>query len=285
MPKKDRKLLDVSFAFEAIEACPLCAGRVMIPNGKIRWLGNDFWYVVCPSCGLKFMNPRPTEESYRAFYRDYFWQQKIRNLGFYEEGQMWQTKRYKWDNAKRWSVREGRAKRKERALELRLPAITETLSAHGALGRGKRILEVGAGFGVVLRELARRHGVAAYAIEPSTEARKSIEESGRVKLIGSYAEELETLKPAKPFDAVIFSHVLENTVRPLDVLRAAKRHLARRGVIYVQTPNLHTFDQMNPYHPYIFSAHTLSFLAKKIGMKARRFGDPTHRMLTMALAR
>ena len=99
MPQNFKK---VSFDFEALDACPLCQGKVFISNGRIKWLKTDFWYVACPQCGLKFINPRPTLESYRDFYKNLFWEQKIRNLGFHQPGQAWQAGKYKWDNEKEW---------------------------------------------------------------------------------------------------------------------------------------------------------------------------------------
>ena len=79
MSQINNDLLKVSFAFEAVEHCPICTGKVMIPNGKIRWLEIDFWYVICPACGLKYMNPRPTRESYREFYENLF----IMGVGYF----------------------------------------------------------------------------------------------------------------------------------------------------------------------------------------------------------
>ena len=149
------------------------------------------------------------------------------------------------------------------------------------LYKGTEILEVGAGLGITLEELRKKFGSRVYAIEPSREAQKTIKNAG-IKLIGDYAEDLEKLSKGKQkFDAIIFSHSLENTVFPLQVIQWAKKCLKKNGVIYVQLSNLLTFDQMNPYHPYIFSAHSLGFLAQKAGMKPYRAGEKLHRMLTM----
>jgi|SRR3989344_3063325 len=279
---KKNKLLDFTFEFEALSKCPLCDGGIMIPNGNIRWLDMDFWYVACPQCNLKFMNPRPMQTSYTKFYKELFWQQKVRNLGFYQEGQMWNTKKYKWDNKSAWHAKKGLQTHIEKHRGLRLEIIANTLNVYLKLGKNTSLLEVGAGFGVTLKEINKQYGSSVYAIEPSSEAQKIIKGFG-IKLIGEYAEELEQLrKTRQKFDAVIFSHALENTSYPLQVIKWAKDCLATRGIIYVQCSNLFTFDQMNPYHPYIFSEGSLGYLAKKAGLKAERVDkDTTHRMLTM----
>ena len=63
---------DFKFDYEGLEVCPLCQNDVLIGHGKVNWHDFDFWYNICTKCGLKFMNPRPTQESYRDFYKNYF---------------------------------------------------------------------------------------------------------------------------------------------------------------------------------------------------------------------
>ena len=277
-----KNLLKFSFDFELLEECPLCGGTVLIPNGKVSWLDMDFWYVVCGNCGLKFMNPRPTQKSYQDFYKNLFWEQKVANVGFHMPGQMWNTKRYQWDNAKTWNKKEGKKKMVDKHRELRFKIIDDTLAKFLKLNKDSDILEVGCGFGVTLEELHKKHGSRVYAVEPSMEAQGVMKKGGIIKIIGNYAEDLQTLsKKKQKFDAIIFSHSLENTSYPLQIIKWAKGCLKKNGIIYIQLSNLLTFDQMNPYHPYIFSAHSLSLLAKKAGMKPVRAGEKLHRMLTM----
>lgn len=280
--KKAKKLLNFSFDFELLEECPLCKSTVLIPNGKVDWLDMDFWYVICGKCGLKFMNPRPTQKSYQDFYRTLFWEQKVANVGFHKGGQMWNTKRYTWDNEKIQSEKKGKEIQKEKHKVLRFKIISDTLAQHLQLNKNSDVLEVGAGFGVTLEELHKQFGLQVYAIEPSFEAQKAMREGGIVKIIGNYAEDLEQIAKGKQkFDAIIFSHSLENTSYPLDVIKLAKKCLKKKGIIYVQLSNLLTFDQMNPYHPYIFSPHALALLARKAGLQPHRAGERLHRMLTM----
>lgn len=275
------KLLHFSFDWELLEECSLCKGAVLIPNGRVEWIDMDFWYVVCATCGLKFMNPRPTQESYRNFYKDLFWEQKIRNIGFHQPGQMWNTKRYKWDNEKKWDPEEGKKVMIEKHRELRFETIAGVLSGFLALNKKSNILEVGAGFSATLKDMHTKFGSSVYALEPSLEAQKTLKSFG-ITLLGGYAEDLEEVRKKKlKFDAIIFSHSLENTTDPLQIIMWAKQCLRKGGVMYVQCSNLLTFDQMNPYHPYIFSAHSLEFLAKKAGLAPHRAGERLHRMLTL----
>ena len=156
------------------------------------------------------------------------------------------------------------------------------INEHIGLNENSRILEVGCGFGVTLDELYKQYHCKVYAIEPSEEAQKTIREFGTVELAGHFAEDLEDIgKNGVKFDAIIFSHALENTVDPLAVMRFADSCLNKGGIIYVQTPNLLVFDQMNPYHPFIFSHVSLQFLARKLGLSYKRISGPKDKMLTV----
>lgn len=284
-PENENNYQNAVFNFEALDACPFCKGRVMTPNGKIDWLGVDFWYVACPACGLKFMNPRPTRDSYRDFYKNLFWQQKIRNIGFHQPGQMWQSGKYKWDNEKVWGPKEGLENRLEKHREQRAKTIIPVIDEHIGLNENSQILEVGCGFGVTLSELHKQYRSKVYAIEPSDEAQKVIKGFGAIEFLASFAEDLEDVgKNGKKFDAIIFSHALENTVDPLAVMRHALACLDKDGIIYVQTPNLLVFDQMNPYHPYIFSHASLQFLADKLGLSYKRVSEAKDKMLTVVFS-
>ncbi|MAZ41018.1 hypothetical protein CL654_02785 [bacterium] len=279
---KNKDLLSFRFDFEGLSECPLCGGEVMIPNGRVEWLTMDFWYVACPQCGLKYMNPRPTQESYKTFYKDYFWQQKVRNIGFFQKGQMWDLDGYTWDTDKKTDKEKGKDNKQKKLKALRFEPVSSALLKYKKLKKGSDILEVGTSFPVTLNELHKQYGVKTYAIEPSEEARLEIKKHKYISLIGRYAEDLEKLSQKKQkFDAIIFSHSLENTVIPFDIMAWAKKSLKKGGIIYVQCSNLITYDQMNPYHPYIFSSAPFSLLAKKLKMKLKQLSSPKDRMLTV----
>jgi len=286
MTNNTDKYTDVVFDFEGLDACPFCKKNVMISNGKIKWLEIDFWYVVCSHCGLKFMNPMPTCESYKEFYKNLFWQQKIRNLGFHQRGQAWQTGTYKWDDEKAWSPKDGLANRIDKHRKQRVKTVIPVIDKYIKLNENSRILEVGCGFGVTLDELRKQYHSKVFAIEPSEEARKQIKKFGDIELLGLYAEDLQSIsKKGSKFDVIIFSHALENTTDPIRVMQMATACLLPGGIIYLQTPNLLVNDQMNPYHPYIFSHSSISFLAKKIGLAYKRISDPKDRMLSVVFSK
>ena len=197
---------------------------------------------------------------------------------------MWNTKRYSWDNEGRWDAQDGLQVKIAKARAMRTPVVVGTLAEHLTLGADTHVLEVGAGLGVVLEALHALHSCQVYALEPSTEARAVLEEGAVIESLGEYAEELECLRQEpRRFHAIIFSHSLENMSAPFDILQWARECLRPNGIIYIQCANLFTFDQMNPYHPFIFCEHALRVAADNLRMTLKRSGDPTDRMLTVVL--
>ena len=193
-------------------------------------------------------------------------------------------KRYKWDNSKIWKPDEGKKIHIDKHRTLRVDGIMKTLVDNIKLDSNADILEVGPGFGVTLDEIRKKYRSKVYAIELSGEAQKTLKEL-KIPLLGEYMEDVEKVSRTKQkFDAVIFSHVLASAADPVQVIRWTKKCLKKNGIIYIQCSHLYTFDQMNPYHTFIFSKHTLGLLAKKVGLMAKRVDDdPKHRMLSMVL--
>ncbi|HIA03736.1 MAG TPA: hypothetical protein EYN66_17825, partial [Myxococcales bacterium] len=70
------------FQFTPIGKCILCESEKQHDAGGSSWQGIGFSYCICGGCGLKYMRPRPTPESYQRFYRDEYWQQNMRAQGY-----------------------------------------------------------------------------------------------------------------------------------------------------------------------------------------------------------
>ena len=226
------------------------------------------------------MNPRPTEESYKIFYRDYFWEEAFTNQRFKKSKQKWNALKHPLDNNKIWSIDHGKKILFKKLNNTRNELLLKSLGKIKKLKKNSKILEVGAGIGTNLKILRDYFGSDVFAIEPSTEARKEIKKNN-IEVIGLYAKDLKNIK--KNFDIIIFSHSLENTINPEEILKYAKS-LLKNGSIYIQCSNLFLFDQMNPYHPFIFSYNSFKFLSKKLNMKLQLLSDPMSHMLEISLS-
>ena len=126
-----------------------------------------------------------------------------------------------------------------------------------ARARGGRALELGCAMGVMTEELAGRfseldivEGSEVYAAK----ARTLAPPSGRV-----YHCLFEEFEPARQYDTIVMSWILEHVAAPQELLERARGWLAPQGEIHIAVPNaeslhrrvglsmglLHRLDQLN----------------------------------------
>ncbi len=126
-----------------------------------------------------------------------------------------------------------------------------------ARARGGRALELGCAMGVMTEELAGRfseldivEGSEVYAAK----ARTLVPPSGRV-----YPCLFEEFEPARRYDTIVMSWILEHIAAPRELLERARGWLAPQGEIHIAVPNaeslhrrvglsmglLHRLDQLN----------------------------------------
>lgn len=230
--------------------CACCDCISASPQDRIEWLGETLQFVVCDGCGLKYMKPRPTRSWYRAFYASKFWDDKT-------TGTDWSSK-----GARKAIDPEAKLAK----LDKRAAYVMEAISDIGLPAPNECVLDIGAGFGSVASRLREVTGCKVLAIEPSDIARAHLAKLS-IKVVGRYAEDI--LEP-QPFDGtvdvILFCTSLENINDPRAVLAASRRLLSTKGRVVVITPNLHTYNAINPYHPYVFAPETLALLFGRAGL-------------------
>lgn len=128
--------------------------------------------------------------------------------------------------------------------------------------RGKRLLEVGSGFGIFLAVLRRDYGVESYGIEPAADlfdatsqlAREILVEYGIDASISLNAKGEDLPFPDNHFDLIFSSNVLEHTEDPALVLAEAIRVLKPGGHLQFVYPNYGAFYEGHyavPWIPYM----------------------------------
>ena len=141
--------------------------------------------------------------------------------------------------------------------------------------RNKKILDVGAGFGLFLIELKKKWpNSKLFAIEPSQLMAEKCR-SRNIKVFETTIEKLDVKK--RKFDAITCFELFEHLYDPKFFLTKIYKLLNKGGIFYFTTLNGMGFDiQMlgkhsnsiyPPYHINFFNPKSIEALLKKIGFK------------------
>ena len=233
-------------------ACCICGHDFAEPcavgeDFEYRSSADSFLAVRCSSCGLVYLNPRPSAT---------------------ELGRIYPPNYHAFDFS---PSRYGIVYHIRRRLEAR-----RALSWCRGLPANARILDVGCGDGFHLRIL-REFGAATWkleGVEPEPRAVAAARESGLTVHQGTI-QEVE-LPPAH-FDLVLLIATIEHVDDPTSVLRAVKTLLRPGGRVVMITDNTDTWDfrlfgsrhwggYHFPRHWSLFSASTLRSLAARSGL-------------------
>jgi SAM-dependent methyltransferase len=119
----------------------------------------------------------------------------------------------------------------------RLAILDHLRFARRALGGGMRVLDIGCGSGLFLRELlAGGRGLKAIGLDNSSQAAAIAWKRHGIRVIT--ADLARAPFSEASFDLITMFHVLEHLSEPAAYLTMARRLLAPGGKLVVQTPNL-----------------------------------------------
>ncbi|MBX9787391.1 MAG: class I SAM-dependent methyltransferase [Pirellulales bacterium] len=226
-------------------------------DGEPEAVGEDFEYRTsddtflafrCPTCGLVYLNPRPSIDAidriYPANYHAFDFSPEHFGLVY---------------RVRRW-------------LEAR-----RLLRYAKGLGNGARILDVGCGDGFHLR-LLRDFGNPTWHLEGvdlDLRAVQAARDAGQTV----HAGDLEQLRlAAASYDLVLLVMTIEHLAEPAVVLREVARLLKPGGAVIVVTddassPSCRLFRGRYwggyhfPRHWYLFDRHSLALLARLVGLE------------------
>lgn len=144
-----------------------------------------------------------------------------------------------------------------------------------ALPGGNRLLDVGAATGAFCAE-ARNFGFVAEGVEPSAWAVSEADKRYGVKLHQGYFPHPSL--EGREFDVITLRDVIEHVSRPVEFLAAARRCLARQGLLVVITPDAASWAprvlgrrwwHFRPAHLGYFTAATLAAALGRAGFVLR----------------
>jgi SAM-dependent methyltransferase len=245
-------------AMDTLKSCPACGSDLIglkyhgkttrNPANPAVWQMHE-----CQSCGLGFLNPRPTWEELEPYY----------SAQYAAYGHSHGAKAD--DDA---VIAEARR--------------TGTFR-HIPLPEGKRVLDVGCGGGYFLR-ICSKLGATVQGIEPSPIAAEQARSQG----IPVFNGMIDDFKTRKKFDIITASQVLEHVPDPVATLAKMKSLLAPGGMIWLAVPNAgcrwaHSLGWQwdGADLPY----HLLHFNPTSMGATAERAGLSVSRLYTESLPR
>lgn len=222
------------------------------PGERVHDL-DPFALVRCPRCTLHFISPRLRPEALQRLYDD---------VTYFEGGVYGDQRR--WSPAmvlqRAWTA--GRLRLVERAARRR-PG-------------GRRLLEVGAGYGLFL-DAARDRGYEVTGVELSRTASTHARD---VLGLDVYSSQLEDAPLDGPFDVVVAWDTIEHVPDPLAFLRTVRSLLADDGVLVFSTPYVTSVPArllgtrwwtLKPTeHIWHFSPATHALLAARAGLALGR---------------
>jgi len=197
----------------------------------------------CGGCGLARLDPPPAQPS--LYYPTGYW---------HEPGRLAETYR-------------------------RLVIRDHVRFARRALKDGRRVLDVGCGSGLLLRELrATKPDLKVMGLDASTQAAAIAWRAKRVPVVT--ADLTCPPLPEASFDLITMYHVLEHLNNPAAYVEAARRLLAPGGKLVAQVPNLDCWQYRVfgyrwsgldvPRHLYDFRLDDLRRLLSNSGFRIER---------------
>jgi 2-polyprenyl-3-methyl-5-hydroxy-6-metoxy-1,4-benzoquinol methylase len=230
--------------------CPVCSSA---GGTDVTFLAASIATRWCQRCGHVYRSIRPSEEWYRDWYRS-----------------SWDTDGAVGSGAARLlltSVRMARVARNP------LSGIADVFAfCRPAFDRGAAVLDVGCGYGSMLRPFARA-GCRTHGVEPSPHRARTARLLG-AKVAQIPVEELTHETFNTTFDLVLTHHVLEHVVDPAEYLRRVSEVMSRGGWLYVAVPNAandfflqHAFYAL---HVHLFSRASLEHTLRVAGFAPER---------------
>jgi len=198
--------------FDRLTVCPLCQGQDL---SRFLDRRDGLTLVKCQRCGLVLVNPRPSWRQLVNYYdHRYFSGEK----DFYR----WHDYKFVTDHA----------------IE------HETLPGYALFKRhvpvaGKRLLEIGCGYGAFL-VLAQRMGAEVVGLDISEHAAHVAREEYGLNVLCSTLEEAGF--PDHHFEVVTFFDVLEHVPDPVSFVWEIVRILRPDGTLFFLVPNLARYD-------------------------------------------
>ncbi len=249
-----------SFTFERTTTCNACGAEAFTQIARHDRYGLPIGSALCESCGLVFLDPRPTAESYDVFYRDWY-----RPLITAFTGAL----------ASPQERAAGRQRYAEQAIEKML--------GHRLGDQHRQLLDLGASSGEVATYLRDRHGLEAMCVDPSPQETELARAAG----LESTCATAEGYDPGdRRFDIILLCRTIDHLLDPARVLQRIHSWLTEDGLFFVDALDFEAVCMQVGYlsgalkidHPFYLTRDTMDLLLTRAGFTpiARDISDRFH---------
>lgn len=238
--------------FEKVN-CNVCGANDYTNISDKGQFGLATHVVICKQCGLSYLNPRWTKETYISFYTNEYDKYYRPNISAPSDGNVQKNPIY------------------------------ERLTAKGLLDQApNNVLDIGSGAGANLLYFKSQYPQSNFhAIEPSDQACEILT-ANNITVIGRDVDSDWATKHTDKFDLIIMRHVLEHFSDPVAALQKVASTLSQNGLLYIAVPNNFkpTSSLLSNWfrvvHTYYFNEHSLKNVLHKSGLEALDFVGGDH---------
>ena len=241
----EKKIIDGIYKFEKLN-CLFCGENNFELLAEKDRYGLYAPVQVCKECGLLQITPRMTQESYNGFYNN-----EYRKLYEYHKS-------------------DGSSGSKEDFFEIQLAGgryIHELLSERNFLKKSSEkllILEVGCGAGGILK-IFKDNGYNVKGIDLGEEY---LEYGKKAHGLDLEYGDINSVKLDKAADVIIYNHVFEHLLNPIDELKKIREIIADDGILYIEVPGILNIFESKAYKgdfiTFLQNAHICHFTKRTL---------------------
>jgi len=140
---------------------------------------------------------------------------------------------------------------------------------HGTKEGPRRVLDIGSGLCVFLARM-KEAGWEGTALDPDPRAVAHAEKNVGVRTKNQDVRDLEV---TQAYELVTLNRVLEHVHEPIELLKAARRHLDAKGILYIEVPDGERAElegkdreEFTIDHPHVFSFLSLCLMIRRAGL-------------------
>lgn len=245
----------LQLATEHILACPLCGSGSRLPVHDQDRAGFPATSVMCPQCGLVYITPRLSAESYAEFYRS----GEYRQIG----------KTFSPD-----STLESRRDCQDKYAASVSSLLKQTTSGNLA----GTFLDIGGSIGATAARLQQDFGLRGTVLEPSDEERHEAEKAGLATIAGTF----DDWEPSERYDVVGLFQTVDHLLHPSEsLLKIRQRIIKDTGWLLVDCVDFRFLatglgslaKAVKIDHPCAFTSWNLHCLLERCGFFVQATAD------------